>query len=778
MGGRFKLLLTATPLQNSLLELFGLVSMIDDSFFGDENSFKALYGGKPDRVALAGLRKRLDPVYKRHLRKDVQAAGHVAFTKREVVTVNFEPDDQEVELYNAVSAYLQRPHSVAFGGPPNPLLLTVARKILGSSTAAIIRFLETILARLQARQAMTLEALADIDDAGDLAAEVQEEIGEVEEGGEAGFAPGSLAVVEAEIAEVEGYLALARSIGANSKGDMLVAQLPALLDEVEAKRGRRKAVIFTESVQTQRYLADILAGNGFDGRIVLLNGTNSDPGSQTLYRDWTKRHAGTEAISGSKSADTKAAIVEAFRGDDTTILIATESGAEGINLQFCSLLVNFDLPWNPQRVEQRIGRCHRYGQKLDVVVVNFLNLRNRVEARVHDLLRHKFNLFEGVFGASDDVLGAIASGVDFERDILRIAQSCRTDAEIEAAFAELETALDARIEADMAEARRKLFDHMDQGVVARLKARNEDIVALLSDFERGLLTVARAELPDARFHDEASNQGLSRRFEYDGETWTTEWPLADDRGWRFFRLGDGNLATALVEQAAARDLAVGHVVFDAERLRAAGLPGFADVDRLKGQGGWLRVSCISFGTAAEGGAPREAFVVAAATDAGDTLDPETVDHLFMTPGEHRGAPDGPPPDTRLAALERALEAVRLEEARAQNARWLDEEDDRLDAQVEDLMRAADEKSKSLDAEARAASRALRGNSAISLEEKVKERRRIKGLEIERDRIVLETFNRRNSLRQAAEDNLDRLEASLAITPKLTPLLTIRWEVAA
>ena len=111
----------------------------------------------------------------------------------------------------------------------------------------------------------------------------------------------------------------------------------------------------------------------------------------------------------------KAAIVDAFKSDEKSILIATESGAEGINLQFCSLLVNFDLPWNPQRVEQRIGRCHRYGQKIDVLVVNLLNRKNRAEARVYELLESKFQLFSGVFGASDEVLGVIESGVDFEK---------------------------------------------------------------------------------------------------------------------------------------------------------------------------------------------------------------------------------------------------------------------------------------------------------------------------------------------------------------------------
>ena len=133
-------------------------------------------------------------------------------------------------------------------------------------------------------------------------------------------------------------------------------------------------MIFTESVRTQ-ISCHGLSVNGYAGQIVLMNGSNSDPESQALYKAWQEKHKGTDAISGSRSADMKAAVVDAFRGDDKTILIATESGAEGINLQFCSLLLNFDLPWNPQRVEQRIGRCHRYGQKIDVTVVNMLNLQ-------------------------------------------------------------------------------------------------------------------------------------------------------------------------------------------------------------------------------------------------------------------------------------------------------------------------------------------------------------------------------------------------------------------
>ena len=169
-------------------------------------------------------------------------------------------------------------------------------------------------------------------------------------------------------------------------------------------------MIFTESVRTQSYLARLLSENGYDGQIVLLNGSNSDPDSGALYRAWLAKHKdNAKAVSGSKSSDMKQAVVDGFKSDGKTILIATESGAEGINLQFCSLLINFDLPWNPQRVEQRIGRCHRYGQRIDVTVVNMLNRKNRAEERVYELLDQKFKLFEGVFGVSDTVLGAIES---------------------------------------------------------------------------------------------------------------------------------------------------------------------------------------------------------------------------------------------------------------------------------------------------------------------------------------------------------------------------------
>jgi superfamily II DNA/RNA helicase len=222
----------------------------------------------------------------------------------------------------------------------------------------------------------------------------------------------------------------------NSKGEVLLTALRRGFAAAEKARRahesaplQQKAIVFTESRRTQEYLFQILSATEFAGKVMLFNGTNNDAGSKAIHEKWLERHAGTDRVSGSPSADMRAALVDHFR-DEAAILIATEAAAEGINLQFCNLVVNYDLPWNPQRVEQRIGRCHRYGQQFDVVVVNFLNKKNAADQRVYQLLDQKFRLFDGVFGASDEVLGAIESGVDFEKRIASIYQKCRTPEQI------------------------------------------------------------------------------------------------------------------------------------------------------------------------------------------------------------------------------------------------------------------------------------------------------------------------------------------------------------
>jgi len=168
----------------------------------------------------------------------------------------------------------------------------------------------------------------------------------------------------------------------------------------------------------------------------------------------------------------RSALVDYFR-EAGQIMIATEAGAEGINLQFCSLVVNYDLPWNPQRIEQRIGRCHRYGQQHDVVVVNFVNRENEADLRVFELLSVKFRLFEGVFGASDEVLGVIESGVDFEKRIAEIYQRRRSPQEIKTSFDQLQLELSSQINDAMTRTRRQLLENFDQEVHDKLRVSME-----------------------------------------------------------------------------------------------------------------------------------------------------------------------------------------------------------------------------------------------------------------------------------------------------------------
>src|SRR6202030_969126 len=131
------------------------------------------------------------------------------------------------------------------------------------------------------------------------------------------------------------------------------------------------------------------------------------------------------------------------------------------------------LPWNPQRIEQRIGRCHRYGQQHDVVVVNFLNRNNEADQRVFQLLSEKFKLFEGVFGASDEILGAIESGVDFEKRIASIYQRCRKPTDIQSAFDQLQLELSLEINESLTQTRQKLLENFDDEVREKLKLRDE-----------------------------------------------------------------------------------------------------------------------------------------------------------------------------------------------------------------------------------------------------------------------------------------------------------------
>ena len=761
----FKILLTATPLQNSLMELYGIVSIIDEEHFGGANAFKAQYvGGRSKPASMQILRKRLEPICHRTLRRHVQEAGHINFKRRHAGTFSFEPTEPEWRLYSELSEFLQRKDTIAYGDKANQLVVLQIRKILGSSTFAVSKYLENLLVRLNNKEAASISMTDDLDE---FDSAIEEDISDEDfledDEPEEYIDPQQL---EDEIKEVSEMLTLARSIGSNAKGDVLVSQLPRALDEIVSKGGQRKAVMFTESVRTQMYLRDLLNANGYSGQVVLLNGSNSDPESREIYKQWKAKHEGTDKISGSRTADMKAALVEAFKRDDKTIFISTESGAEGINLQFCSLLINFDLPWNPQRVEQRIGRCHRYGQKIDVTVINMLNLKNKTEARIHELLSEKFHLFEGVFGASDEVLGSIQSGLAFEKEVLRIVQKSRTDQEAEAEFKILEEKLHDEINADIEAARKSVLEQMDGDVISKLHSREQKLTDALNEFTRRLMITARAELPTADFGGDSL-----ARFNHQGKTYTTEWPVADDNDWQFFRVSDG-LGENIIEQACKRDHTgqITEMTFHPDNYPFAGKVGA--LDALKGKSGWLKVSKATMPTPQ---AKREELLLSCYDDEGVQILPEISEKLMIVPASSPVACDVALDPLTLDRLENEEFNGFSKRVKLENFNWVNEEEERLDRYADDIKIELDANIKDLEVLIKEKSREKR-NPMLSMEEKIGVSREIKKLQAERDKLVLTQHEQVAKIRQDVIDKIDDFEESLNADPVIEPLFTLRWSV--
>ena len=394
LAKRKKVLLTATPLQNSILELYGLVSIIDDYVFGDLKSFKSQFSKILTENDYRLLRNRLQPVCKRTLRR--QVLEYIKYTKRIAICEEYYPTDTEQKLYELVSAYLQRPLLYALPNSQRQLMTMILRKLLASSTYAIygtltrlIERLEDILRKQNVKVELDTETL-DFDGLDEnmdywLSDDDEESSIVAEEDPENLLHPNEIAGIQSELEDLREFQALAAKIRRNSKAEHLFTALNKGFEELEKLGANKKALLFTESRRTQDFLYELFERNGYKGKVVLFNGSNSDKQSTAIYKAWLEKHKGSSKITGSATVDKRAAIVEHFR-DQATIMIATEAAAEGINLQFCSLVVNYDMPWNPQRIEQRIGRCHRYGQKNDVVVVNFVNQANYADRRVYELL--------------------------------------------------------------------------------------------------------------------------------------------------------------------------------------------------------------------------------------------------------------------------------------------------------------------------------------------------------------------------------------------------------
>jgi len=773
-----KLLLTATPLQNSLLELYGLSTLIDERIFGDVKAFRSQYTGSGSD--LGELRQRIAQFCKRTLRN--QVSEYVQYTERKALTRPFKSTEDEHKLYAAVSAFLQREDSYAIPNQQRHLTVLILHKLLASSSHAIAGTLETMKARLEAlRDGVEsdenfTENLVEHEEVED---ELLDEIlAEEEEGQEDDEEPTvELQKLNEEIKELDRLANWARSIGIDTKTRTLLKALSTGFERMAQMGAARKALIFTESRRTQEYLKSFLQTNGYAGQVVVFNGTNGGPEAKTIYEQWLEKNADSGRVSGSRAVDIRTALIEHFR-DNASIMIATEAAAEGVNLQFCSLVINYDLPWNPQRVEQRIGRCHRYGQKHDVVVINFLNERNEADRRVFELLRDKFSLFDGVFGASDDVLGSIESGVDFEKRILAIYQQCRSAEQIEAAFRKLQNELDEQIKTRMDDTRKVLFEHFDEEVHQRLRLQLQNAQAQLDRFGRRFWMLTRFMLEDrARFQEDELAFDLEKP------------PISEIRRGRYHLIsktrpdgaekGDGNpygyylyrlshpLGEHVIDRAKALKTPAASVTFEISNHPAR----IAVVENLCGRSGWLTLTRLVI----ESFEQEEYLLFSGFDDQGRAIDQETCDKLFNCTGRAETIQAVPAEvETRLAAESEQHAKATISRSLETNSAHFNQAREKLDRWADDMVLAAEKALKDTKEQIKSLRRQSR--QAETLDEQHSLQQKLRQLERKQRRQRQDIFAAEDDIMDKRDQLIEELEHRLTQKTSTDRLFTIRWSV--
>lgn len=782
-----KLLLTATPLQNSLLELYGLSTLIDEHLFGDVNAFRTQYVGAGGD--LLSLRQRLSGFCRRTLRN--QVTEYIRYTERRAITQPFRPTDNEHQLYESVSDFLLRPNSYAIPQRQRHLTELILRKLLASSSLAIAGTLETMKQRLEALRdegiqqnpGVAEQLITEEDIEGDLLDEILE-IDSPEEDNHSIQTTVDRKRLEEEIALLSKLTAWARNIGTDTKTHSLLIALEIGFQQMALTGARRKALIFTESRRTQLYLKDFLEANGYANQVVQFSGSNNTPEATTIYENWLNANQETGRIAGSRDIDIRTALIEHFR-DQASIMIATEAAAEGVNIQFCSLVINYDLPWNPQRVEQRIGRCHRYGQQHDVVVINFLNERNQADRRVLELLTEKFNLFNGVFGASDDVLGSIESGVDFEKRILSIYQQCRTPDEIEVAFKTLQAEMDERIKARMDDTRKILFENFDEDVHERLRIQLSDAKAQLDRFSKRFWSLTHFMLHErAQFDDSTLTFDLARppiqdvaagRYHLISKsTPTADKPyttkIAEDLHAEFgtflYRLSHP-LGEHVIDQAKTLNTPSAHIVFNVSqhptRLHV--------IERLQGKHGFLTLTRLII----ESFEREEYLLFSAIDDQGASLEQETCEKLFNCMAEHLGEIDIPQSFTqKLSAEAQQHVKATISQSLEANNQFFNEAREKLEKWADDMILAAEKALKDTKEQIKIQQRQAR--LATNLDEQHVIQKQIQKLEKQQRRQRQEIFQVEDSIIEQRNALIDSLERRFTQKTESEQLFTIEWQV--
>lgn len=778
--GRNKLLLTATPLQNSLMELYGLSTLIDEHLFGDDKSFRRQYMSGDS--SMQELRDRLSSFVKRTLRKNV--LEYIRYTARKAVTVPFMPTDKEQELYEAISDFLANENTYALPKRQRHLTSLIIRKLLASSSHAVVKTMETIRQRLiRLRDDLPQddeEFLDNLIEDDDLERDYleDEELEETElDDSQAQELEKVKEKITAEISLVKSLIEKAKSIGNDTKASALLKALnigfkhmSEMIDPKTGQSAPRKAIIFTESRRTQEYLSAFLQANGHLGKVVSFSGTNGGQEASEIHKKWLIENEGSDKISGSSQVDRRTALIDHFK-NHAEILIATEAAAEGVNLQFCALIINYDLPWNPQRIEQRIGRCHRYGQKFDVVVINFLNERNQADQRVLELLSEKFNLFNGVFGASDEVLGRIESGLDFEKRISEIYDTCRSPEAIEQAFTALQKELEEHINEKIKVTQKILIENFDEDIHDLLKIKLDQAEERLDKVGRWFWRLTKHILEGkAKFEDEKYafqiDQPIIASAPIGKYQLVKRQGAASIENAHTYRLTHA-LGEFVLQQGADLDTPVAQLTFD-----YSGHPSkVSAVEQVKGKAGWLNLKLVRI----EALQTEEYLVFTGITDDGEKLDKETCEKLFGC--ESSKSPDPLNDNAPRILLDNAQRHVdvQISEIVEANNKFFQEEREKLEKWAEDKVFAAEQGLS--DTKNRLRSLKRESRIAASIEDQQRIQTEIRELEMLQRRQRQEIFEVEDEIIVKRDELIAALEQKLKQTTETQDLFTIRWRVA-
>ena len=762
-----KILLTATPLQNSLLELYGLTSFIDEYIFGDLKSFKSQFTriDDNDEQLYNDLKERIAPICKRTLRK--QVLEYINYTNRLSITQEFYPSDKEQELYDKITLYLQRENLKALPPSQRWLMTLMLRKLLASSSFAIAGTLRGLVNKLnrilEESTIIKNEEYNEIFNDYSNYEELKDEE-EFEEEKEVVLTEEDVKVIKKEINELNEYAILAESIKQNAKGQVLLTALNKGFAEMERLGAPKKALIFTESTRTQEYIYSILQNTEYKDSIVFFNGSNNDKLSKKIYEEWLAKHKGESIVTGSKTADKRSALIEYFK-NDAKIMIATEAAAEGVNLQFCSMVVNYDLPWNPQRVEQRIGRCHRYGQKFDVVVINFLNKRNEADQRVYEILKEKFKLFDGVFGASDEVLGSIETGVDFERRINEIYQNCRKPEEIQNAFDKLQKELENKIDSKMKITTKKLFENFDEEVIEKLKISQNTSKEYLNKFEKNLLLITKYKLKEkyANFENDTKfnlfnspylkiKKGI---YEY-----RTNNILSEN-----YRIGHP-LAKNIIEEYKNKKLNDAEIIFDYTNSNQ----NIEKIKNLVGHKGEMILNFVNIETF-----EKESFLIfSGIDDQENAIDDETCRKIFNINNSYINSICHIEKESKIKEVFDMQFNVVLNKLLEVNNKFFDSEIEKLEKWSEDIKKSLELELRNLDIEIKF--KKAEARKLLKLEDKLNMQKIIKELEKKRNNLRFNLFEEQDKIDDKKEKLIEEIEDKMKQKIEVEELFKIKWKI--